>query len=302
MRICAPDGLTGPASLGPPQAPQPGRHPQDARGELYVPRLSARRGVALAPVECERHGPGGMSPPRAGDSRLETIRKAVVGRRLPRPAQAARRTGQAGQAPERADDGRAANDGARQDHGPRYRRPLRRRVGRSRAAERSSLGVVEPAHRDERQVDQVPDAAAPEGDELEDAQRGVAQVEPVDAGTSPLQRRTRCSRVASQSLSEKTPGSSEARDHAPEPSARLTIVFKIPTPWPAPALARSWQPIRAFLGCFFLIRDQERIGRGHAQSPSDTAPVVGEFARAYPVVVAAERGRRGWRRGAEASR
>jgi len=44
-----------------------------------------------------------------------------------------------------------------------------------------ALGVLQFVGEDQDEVDDVPDAEAAEGDELQDAQAGVPQVEPVDA-------------------------------------------------------------------------------------------------------------------------
>src|SRR6476619_6137367 len=86
------------------------------------------------------------------------------------------------------------------------------------------------------------------------------------------------SSVDSQSLSEKTPGSSEARNQAPVPSARLTIVLDRSTPARA-CVARSWSeygpssaPIRwttKALGMVMAhpLRDVCRVP---AESPEDT--------------------------------
>ena len=56
----------------------------------------------------------------------------------------------------------------------RFRCPRQGRSGRP-------LGVGELAEQDQDQVDQVPDPAAAEGDQLQDAEAGVAEVEAVDA-------------------------------------------------------------------------------------------------------------------------
>ena len=71
------------------------------------------------------------------------------------------------------------------------RRPRPPRAGRrarscprsepGQLGERAALGVGDLAEQHQDQVDQVPDAAAAEGDQLEDPEAGVAEVEPVHA-------------------------------------------------------------------------------------------------------------------------
>src|SRR6186997_2164000 len=86
------------------------------------------------------------------------------------------------------------------------------------------------------------------------------------------------SSVDSQSLSEKTPGSSEARNQAPVPSARLTIVLDFSTPARA-CVARSWSeygpssaPIRWITKALGMVMAHPlRDGvPGSGESPEDT--------------------------------
>ena len=103
-------------SCGAPQPPEPRRRSRARPRQLHS-RRSASRGTLSPLVKRDRdRTEEGRRPERVI---AEALPKAEMSRRLPRAGQAAGRTGQAGHAPERADDGRAAKQGARQDDGPR---------------------------------------------------------------------------------------------------------------------------------------------------------------------------------------
>ena len=234
------------------------------------PRTAARRddrpAAALRPRPASANPGCRQERHRAERVMVEAVARAKMRRRLPRPGETAGRT-RAGRSAAGTGTRRACRTARRAAARSRRRRgSRRRRTDRSRAAEGPVLRVVEAAHRDQDQVDEVPDPAPAERDQLEDAEPGIAEIEAVDPEPADEER--------DQERGQPVLVGEDARDlrgEEPRSGAVSPLDHRVGLDVARPRLRLEiLERERTLLGPHAL--DDERGRRRHGRSPSRRFP------------------------------